>query len=765
MTKYIDNSILTILFISFLFSQNKITGIVLNKETKLPLYNASIFIEGTAIGTTSNQEGYFELNLNEKYMDKDNLNIKMIGYEILLIPLNSTNNKIDLGKLYLVAESIKLKPIHIHSKNNSANLISNITISGQKLSENLKSNIASTLSNHPSIGINSIGVVTSKPSLRGFSGDRFLLTKDGNQTGDLSQSSIDHAIALDMAEVDMIEIVRGPKSLIFGSNAIGGVVNTSLIGSPKVRVDRPYAKFLIGDESFNKSRYWNTMFYLPIEDAQLNTYLSNRKTNNQTSPIGVLENTESYTTNHKVGFTIYNKDSYVNFIKEMFEMAYGIPPTSNGHIDGVDIDMNMNSYHINYHKDIEFINFEQLDMKYNFIDYDHKEYINNEFSYHVLLAKKTNNFKIEISQNQFLFGYELTRRRFEPDGFYLTPTTIENQYSFYSFYDKKIEKFNFDFLSSIRIGGLFVNPGEYNYTNGNSNLILKDNFGNPILDEDGNKISLVRNRKFNNTSFSFGIRKEIQKIELNSWIMHTMRPPRVEELFSDGPHLASYAFEIGNPDLKTEKIYGIENSIKYRDDKFELSFVSFYNYSPYYFEMTKNGNCEVPDDWEPWTTHPCYGADWIDWGSGGLGWLHKYSAKGNEVTIKGLEFDFDYNFQNLNFSYNFSMVHGDNITTERPLSYMNPNKQIVEINYKRKFFNHLIRVSKIHSQHRLGEFETPTPAALLTDYVLRYNFNRHNIIIQVNNIFNEIYYNHLSRIKNITPEAGQNIHLVYKIMI
>ena len=42
--------------------------------------------------------------------------------------------------------------------------------------------------------------------------------------------------------------------------------------------------------------------------------------------------------------------------------------------------------------------------------------------------------------------------------------------------------------------------------------------------------------------------------------MHTMRAPRVEELYSDGPHLATYAFEIGNPNLKSEIIYGIENS-------------------------------------------------------------------------------------------------------------------------------------------------------------------------------------------------------------
>ena len=53
--------------------------------------------------------------------------------------------------------------------------------------------------------------------------------------------------------------------------------------------------------------------------------------------------------------------------------------------------------------------------------------------------------------------------------------------------------------------------------------------------------------------------------------MHTMRSPRVEELYSDGPHLATYSFEIGNPNLKAEKIYGLENSIKYNSDPFDFS--------------------------------------------------------------------------------------------------------------------------------------------------------------------------------------------------
>ena len=208
--------------------------------------------------------------------------------------------------------------------------------------------------------------------------------------------------------------------------------------------------------------------------------------------------------------------------------------------------------------------------------------------------------------------------------------------------------------------------------------------------------------------------------------MHTMRPPRVEELFSDGPHLASYAFEIGNPNLKSERIYGIENSIKYKSDRQSMSIVTFYNYSPYYFEMTKDGLCEIPEDWQPWTTHPCYGADYIDWGSGAMGWLHKYSSKGSEVVIKGYEFDWQYYFDNMHIKYSLSFVQGDSKTTEMPLSYISPMKQILTFDFIRKNVNYKLRLTNIDAQNRTGEFETSTPKTFLTDFVYTFSFEAHS---------------------------------------
>ena len=191
-------------------------------NTLAKLEDVSIYLENQENGTITDQDGFFSLSLFEPSEKKVKLIIKLIGYEQKTVSINLSSSNIKTGNILIKNVPIEMQAVEIHSHKNEFKQVSDISMSGSKLDQNLKGTIASTLSNQPNIGINSMGSVTAKPALRGFSGDRFLLTKDGIETGDLSQSSIDHAIALDMNEVNEIEILRGPKSLIFGPNAIGG---------------------------------------------------------------------------------------------------------------------------------------------------------------------------------------------------------------------------------------------------------------------------------------------------------------------------------------------------------------------------------------------------------------------------------------------------------------------------------------------------------------------------------------------------------------
>ena len=766
--------IFILMLCNFLFSKEyNITGYTFDVDTKKPIKNINVYIDNKDIGTTTDKDGYFNLSLKNFSDKKINLKIQIIGYESKVIKIDLIKSWIDLDKIYLKNQLIELAPVQIHSHANKSNQISDVVVEGKDLNENLKGTLATTLSNHPNIGINSFGIVTSKPALRGFSGDRFLLTKEGTETGDLSQSSIDHVITLDMSEVNQIEIIRGPRSLIYGPNAIGGVINTTLAGNPKTRVEKFSTKMTLGSEQFtkndlilysfgptyNQGLFGNLLFYIPFNNNQINLSINNRTYGNQTSPIGILENTNSFTENYKVGVTHYNIDNYVNFNFEKFTMNYGIPPTPTGHTTGIDIPLFKNSLEFNYHKDISLKNFTELNVKLSYIDYEHSEVIPGQGSFHVSLAKKTHNLKIEFSADNLLLGFKRSFKKFIPDGFYLTPITREYDLSLYGFYESKNQAESLDVLSSFRLGYHSINPDEYDYNDQNANLITYDDFGNIV--------GLVRDRTFKNVSFSFGVRKQINKFQFNSWLMHTMRSPRVEELYSDGPHLATYAFEIGNPNLKAERIYGLENSISYNSSLFNFSLVTFYNYSPYYFQITKDGICEDAWQWDPNSGlgHPCPGVDWINWGSAPLGWLYEYSAKGNRVVIQGFEIDLGYDFGNFELQYNLSYVHGDDKTLNMPLSYIHPMKQVLEFNFNKKLVDYKLRFSKIHEQNRLGEFETYTPGVNLTDFIVSYSYMSHSITIQINNIFNEVHYNHLSRIKNITPELGTNIHFIYKVFI
>ena len=731
-----------VICLSCLLAQTyNISGIVLDSETEKPISNVNVYIEDSNAGTTTDYNGYFKLSLNNQLENSAILNIKMIGYEKEVVQLNFSKNKIDLGEVFLKVELLELDVIHIHSHKNKSNQISDISLSGQKLNNNLNGNIATTLSNQPNIGVNSFGAVTSKPVLRGYSGDRFLLTKDGNKTGDLSQSSIDHVITLDMTEVNEIEIIRGPKSLIYGSNAIGGVISTSISGGPKARADKFFKKFLFGGESFDESIYGNMMFYIPINNNQINILLSNKDTKNQSSPIGELENTYSETSSYKIGFTKYDKYGYINFIGESYNMNYGIPPSLEGHISGVDIELIKNTFQINYHQHISFYDFDQFDAKYNFIDYEHQEFENNSDYSQVTLAKNTHNFKVEVQSSNSIMGSEVNYKQFSPSGFYWTPKTDELNFSIYGFHEKEFN--DFDLLSSFRIGYLSIQPDQ----NGTSFSNL-----NPLE---------VRDREFDYLSSSLGLRKIIDNFEMNTWIMNTMKAPKIEELYSDGPHLGTYSYEIGEPNLELEKIYGVESSIRYNVSPIDISLSTFYNYSPYYYQMTKIGECE--EEFIAGESHPCAGADFIEWGSGSSGWLYKYQTTGVRSLIKGFEFNLSYDYQNFKIVYDFALVRGDNLTEKTPLSYINPTKQILNFEYKKELMNYKIRLSKIHSQDRLGEFESYTPSSFLVDFILGYNRKNQNITIQFNNILNEEYYNHLSRIKSIMPEAGRNMVISYKI--
>ena len=182
-----------------LFAQSRsVTGFVYDRNQKSPLQSVNILVVGEYQGAVSKEDGSFEIqNITDESFD---LSFSLIGYRDTTLFITSNETNIDLGITYLNVEILHFNEISVgaHPELEASKTISSISLSGSEMHEKMKGTLAATLSDEMGVEVGSMGQATARPVLRGYSGDRFLLTDGGLKLGDLSQTSADHAVSMDM---------------------------------------------------------------------------------------------------------------------------------------------------------------------------------------------------------------------------------------------------------------------------------------------------------------------------------------------------------------------------------------------------------------------------------------------------------------------------------------------------------------------------------------------------------------------------------------
>lgn len=216
--------LLALLQATLSYSQNSLTGSVKNKNSGEPLPGALIYLPDLKSGVVSDTGGNYTINKLPKI--KTIIQVKLLGYKTIVqsVDLNETKTlNFELEESVVEADEIVVTGMS-HASELKRSPIPIVSVDNKYLSESSSNNIIEAISKVPGVSALSTGPNISKPYIRGLGYNRILtlfdgVRQDGQQWGD------EHGIEIDQFLIDRIEVVKGPASLIYGSDALAGVVN------------------------------------------------------------------------------------------------------------------------------------------------------------------------------------------------------------------------------------------------------------------------------------------------------------------------------------------------------------------------------------------------------------------------------------------------------------------------------------------------------------------------------------------------------------
>lgn len=728
--------------LSFSAQPSTIEGIVVDSETGDPISYAYLFLEGINRSQTTHSDGTFTF----KDIPEGTYTLKMqrIGYktqsQTIEVPTNDTL-KITLTMIPTILDN---EGVEVIGKRESSNHLQNASqnISGASLRQNLSTTLANTLEDVPGLSTRSMGTAPGRPVMRGLAGERLMVLQDGERTGDVSSQSADHAVTVDPMLAEEIEIARGPSALEYGSNAIGGVINVVRNQIPSSIPDHLHGTASLQGETVNTGSAAGVEFGLPLGNHfALKADGNIRSTLNTNTPSGTLKNSGLFSTNNSIGLGLIKPWGYAGVSSNIYLNNYGIPPDSlGGHPNGVNIKM----------EKYQFEGTTELILNRPFlrklaIDLSHKSYFHQEIESSGAVGTEfgvlTTNASVKANHNNLTFfdegkiGVWAEQKNYAVNG---TRTPDSDSYSLSAFV-----------IEEKDIGPLHLEMGaRLDHTTTMPDAENQSIRGREIRDRSFTALASSANAVYNFGSGFF----------TGASIIHSFRAPSQEELFSQGPHLASYSYEVGNPDLDPERGLGKELYFRYRKSNARAEITFFHNGFSNYNYATNTGE-NRPDF---------------------LGGYPIYQFTGTEAVLQGVEFSTQLKLlNNWALSTSLSYTHGKRKLFEEeqqqqntnanwiPLPMIPPLKGNIELSYNRNALKIGTKTRWATEQNRTGEFETPTDGYAVFNLFSQYRFQKwdllHTISINANNILNTTYRNHLSRIKEIYPEPGRNITLLYRV--
>jgi iron complex outermembrane recepter protein len=195
----------------------------------------------------------------------------------------------------------------------------------EELRRRLDASIGTMLDGEPGVAMRSLGPAPTRPVIRGFDGDRILVLENGERMGDIGESSADHAVALDPLSVERLEIVRGPASLLYGSGALGGVVNMTTRDLPRSWSRGLEGGAMLQGASMNRSGAGSAALFWGADDWASTFRISARETGDLETPEGRIGDTALSSLDGSLGLVRAWDEMHVGVSGSLVDRRYGIP--------------------------------------------------------------------------------------------------------------------------------------------------------------------------------------------------------------------------------------------------------------------------------------------------------------------------------------------------------------------------------------------------------------------------------------------------------
>ena len=596
-------------------------------------------------------------------------------------------------------------------------------ITAQELTLRTQPTLGETLAQQPGVSSTGFAPGASRPIIRGFGSDRIRVLEDGVGTGDASNVSPDHNVAIDPATAERIEIVRGPATLLYGSNAVGGVVNVLDNRVPDTLVGAALSGAL---DLRASSGYGERNGTLSLEGSRgrvaWQATLGHRDTSDLETPIGTLSNSDIESTSGSVGASWVIGQGFLGIAYSGSDQNYGIPEAEPGSApeDIVRIDMEQRRWDFRGEIGRDFGIINRIKMRVGKSDYRHFEVLNGEpeteftadftearvEAVHSAIGALTGSFGVQYSTRDFAaIGEEAP----------LPPTSTDTR-ALFVFEEFKRGEWNFQV--GARYEGVDIS-----------------------VDSD-----VAEDRDFDGFSGSVGT----VWLPNDDWsaaisLSRATRLPVAEELYFDGPHEATFQFERGNPDLRRELAHGLDVSFRKRTGRVTGELSVFANRFDGYIYQNPTG--EIEDD------------------------LRVFEFQQSDADFRGAEFHADVELLHRDPDHLALELSGDFVRAEledgRALPSIPPWRIGVGIRYQGTALFLLAEVRHTGEQNRVAQFETPTDGYTMFNASAGYRFftasTVHDLLLRGTNLTDELARSHLNPRKEIVPIPGRDFTLSYRV--